>query len=164
MPLVRASAFASLLVVCCSHQPARPVTAPASSPPAVSCEAIEWRDGPALAPWSEHSIDASCVHVGHFHAAPITDCRATLSAADSSALTSAIDDPEVKAALARAPGAHGEIILGNDGRAADLQFRAVAVRGKLVVLGSQCSGEPGCVDVTPGVTRLMNQLFALSCP
>ncbi len=128
------------------------------------CEVIEWRDGPALAPWSEHSIDEGCVHLGQFHASPITDCRATLSAADASALTSAIGDPDMKAALARRPNATGEIIVGHDGRAADMPFRALVIHGKRIVLGSPCTNEAGCVDASPGVTRLMNQLFALSCP
>ena len=128
------------------------------------CEAIEWRDGPALAPWSEHSVDADCVHVAHYHAQPITDCRATLSSSDANALTTALADPGVRASLALAPNKQGEIILGLDGRAMDVGSRTLVMGGKRLVVGGACSDTPSCVAPSPGIVKLLDQLFAMNCP
>jgi hypothetical protein len=110
----------------------------------------------------EESSTIACEQYSHHRKypssqSPALDCTQTMAcvvdAYGLSDVSFALNDPDVTAALAKAP-----VLYGYDARGSDGQILEVTVGSALIQIGMDCQGQAGCVEIPKGVASLATLL------
>jgi hypothetical protein len=129
-------------------------------------EAISWGNDGGRVAYVDRSTLSPCRTFSHQRepagsnpptlmcAQQLGTCTSSVSARE---INVALDQPDVRAAIAAAP-----ILFGRDSRAFDGAVLQIKVGAALIEIGSACSGAPDCKDIPQTVTALGIRLRALT--